>query len=223
MPENVSQLQSTAHENDAISGSTEANHLTTRGVIVDNFVQTRDLTVIQVQDTILIESGDESRGANRFISLMNNMAIKTGPFISPFEIKWLVSDISQLRHVIRETKARAVGVFNALNAHSTVTVMESTSDTHRIFHEFYTENCQTITAFPSQKGEGYDCYENFVPQIDRTPDNRPLCTLADATTKEIQGLINKLHIFHVKRMNRQSRTGIDNNKFSILSLEELIA
>ena len=118
-----------------------------------NFEATRDLNTVQIQDTILFKAGDDDKGAAPFIRIWDSMIGKRGPFIPRFEAKWLVSDITQLRHVIRETKVRARGLYNTLSAHATVAVAEASGELHQqmtqSLNEIDARNYKLFTAFHS--------------------------------------------------------------------------
>ncbi len=197
---------------------------TTGGIIRAKFSQpeTRDLTVVQIQDTILVESGDNSNGADRFIDLMKDITIQKGPSVSPFAIKWLISDIGQLQHVLNETRIRKPGVFSLLKNCATVALVEPSSMTHGMLREFHTKNCQTITAFPSSEGDGYDFYENFVPYT----GNRPRSRVLHVTDTRLSDLLSRLQSVHEKRSSGQNCAEIDgpaNRDISLLSIEDLLA
>ncbi len=199
-------------------------------IIAKHFEHNRDLSVVQIQDTIIYQSTDIDKGATRFIQLFNSLIGKRGPFVPSFEVKWLVSDGEQLRHVILETKNRARGLFNTLAAHASVAIVKNGSESHQMithmYKEFDAETYKTITAFPSDSGRGYDCHGHFMSSTAQNGHDGALCTFLPKTPDELTGLLEKLHLAHVERItlgNGDLIQDFESKEISIISLEKLIA
>lgn len=205
-------------------------HLWSRDVIKERFDHTRDLTVMQIIDTILHRDDDKNKGADQFIHLMNKLIrIKKGPFASSFKAKWLISDTRQLRHVMSETKIRDRSLFNILFLHSTVAVIEESDvleNKHLNFlREFDTGSWKTITAFPAEFGGQHDYYGHFAPPANEHWDNGPLCIQLKFVSYEIHNFLKKLDLAHLEKLGRVGDSTIkelEGMGVIIRSLEELI-
>ena len=216
------------HGNDD-TGKPGSSHPRTSRVIIDQFKEPRDLTTIELITTVLYDDSDEDRGATPFIDLVAALVDAKGEQAEPFDAKWLVTDTTQIKHVLGATKTRARSLFDLLTRHATVAVTDKSSKDYKNLAKAFSAVNQVkprvVTASPSDGVDGYDYYGHIDPQAGQSWKNGPRGLPLDNVSSEVDDLLKKLHHAHVEKLTGHEGDKVkdlEKSGISILSLGELM-
>lgn len=175
-----------------------------RDVIAKHFRQTADLTTIQLTDTILFKPGDADQGAKlfreRFRVLFANRSTDSSPVLI-----WLARDLSQLRHVVKETKKEDPELFDQLAAHAIYAKAKGSNPFYQALEKNPIEAVgtghQVLTAslVIDEDDHHYAYYGHFSPEVRGDGwQEGPHCEALAKVPKLLDQLVKDLHGAHAE-------------------------
>lgn len=187
------------------SGADSSDILYSNEIIANHVLQSAILITIQLIDTIIYSTVDQSQGAKRFQALMRLLLGNSSHGKGPVLI-WVAHDLGQLRHVVQMCKTEDRALFDQLASNAIYAEAKPTASIYQDLGQIPKKAAsgnryQAITLHPNddtkQDADRYLIYGHCNP--DRKSigwDNGPICDPVSGFSNVVSLVADQLLLAH---------------------------